>query len=78
VVSFQPSLRDWVVLSNTTQDLRPGLSSAVPAGLNLSILPLTNGLNSVPSLPCPLGAASLGFGVEFLKSHQVNFTVFST
>jgi hypothetical protein len=30
----QPSLRDWSVVSNPTQDSRPGLLSAVPAGLN--------------------------------------------
>jgi hypothetical protein len=30
----QPSLRDWSVASNPTQDLRPGLLSAVPAGLH--------------------------------------------
>ena len=32
---FQPSLRDWIMFSNPTQDSRPGLSSGVPAGLNL-------------------------------------------
>jgi hypothetical protein len=29
----QPSLRDWSVMSNATQDSRPGLQSAVPTGL---------------------------------------------
>jgi hypothetical protein len=32
---FQPSLRDWVALSNSTQGYRPGLSSVVPPGLSL-------------------------------------------
>jgi hypothetical protein len=39
----QLSLRDWSVLSNPTQDSRPGLLSAVPAGLvrACQILPRT-------------------------------------
>jgi hypothetical protein len=30
----QPSLRDWSVISNPTQDSRPGLLSVVPTGLD--------------------------------------------
>jgi hypothetical protein len=44
----QPSLRDWSVVSNPTQDSRPGLLSAVPTGLNSEPAVLTYGLKPVP------------------------------
>ena len=45
--NFQPSLRDFSTCAAQTQDYRPGLHSAVPAGLGLRFSVLTRTLRPV-------------------------------
>jgi hypothetical protein len=49
---FQPSLAGLVRLSNLSPGLRPGLLSAVPTGLNLERVVITQTLKAI--IICPV------------------------